>query len=374
MFAEELPSLFVYEVCDTPAAYEYVSDEDFYEQFSSGGGVQVGYFNLYYYQVKDVKTSGELETYKTANDAAVAGLSNGKLGKSAVATEGELRAGTATEKFISPSVNAEAVFFGLAKAAGVNETTLPYEDEYPEYSDDTKAAIKDLLGVANVLPDESAQADGTRILVKSGDIFRITPFSPESTDNRVTAVGAGSTNTEYPTAKATYNAIQSLQSDMIEDFIEMDGKKQDKPALWKHKTMDGHAMTTTTDIMEHLSAWEELWITVGFPGTSASNFLSGQLNPTIAVNEFDGTSSPSIIVAGLFNSSTCVYLSVHIRKEKTEDNRTIVFLETGYQQQWYNPLNGLQKVGVSGVGNPVYKVQISALNAVEGTTVDIYYR
>ena len=153
----EVPDLWISSIESISQAYTYTTDEAFTTALSTNGYVQVGYYKLSALETQKV----DLTNYVTNTDY----VESGKAGIIKLSS-------------------------GLGASNGyVYLTVYSYEN----YNNATNGLFIGKGTLENV----------------------ITGKNLETGDNKVTTISSSSTNTEYPSAKAVYDYIQSLDGDEV---------------------------------------------------------------------------------------------------------------------------------------------------------------
>ena len=156
----EVPDLWVSSVESTSSTYAYVDDATVINDLETNGYIQVGYYKLSMLETQKV----DLTNYVTNTDYASS------------STAGVIKVTT-------------------ANAAGVSSigTIYPSVLSYLQYT-----------------------SGGDWMFIGKGTLENvITGKNLETSNNKVTSISSSSTNTEYPSAKAVYDYIQSLNGDEV---------------------------------------------------------------------------------------------------------------------------------------------------------------
>ena len=153
----EVPDLWISSIESTSQAYTYTTDEAFTTALSTNGYVQVGYYKLSALETQKVDLTNYVKDtdYATSNKGGVVKTAN-----------------------------------GFAISSGT-----PYASSrtYNQYLNDAAGFFIGKSTLENV----------------------ITGKNLETGNNKVTTISSSSTNTEYPSAKAVYDYIQSLDGDEV---------------------------------------------------------------------------------------------------------------------------------------------------------------
>lgn len=157
----EVPDLWISGIESTSQTYTYTTDEAFTTELNTNGYVQVGYYKLSALETQ----KADLTNYVTFDD------------------------------------------YATAATAGVIITN-------PQYGVSTSSYTKNLTGAVRTYAQYQSGND-VAIICKGTLENVITGKNLETSNNKVTSISSSSTNTEYPSAKAVYDYIQSLNGDEV---------------------------------------------------------------------------------------------------------------------------------------------------------------
>ena len=129
------------------------------------GGIPASDLAETYVKPTDYATANTPGVVKASSNVTGIGINNEGYLFISPPTKSEIKAGTDTQHPVTPSKIKEATFYGLAQIAG-DTTQSESNNAVGTYTDDAKAAIRNMLGVSSA-SDVSAKADKTDTVLET---------------------------------------------------------------------------------------------------------------------------------------------------------------------------------------------------------------
>lgn len=168
-----------------------------------------------------------------ADKAEIAQIAAAEVDVPTVATTSQVKAGTDSEHFLAPSVQDNAVFYALAKAAGADMASS--SNPVGTYTNEAKKAIREMLGIPNfdseLIIDTTTTEDSAIVTINTDGnglpfelrafkLFVKLPASTTGTADYVTVIGTANTieNTNYTQTFPTFKMATATSSLMTYEF------------------------------------------------------------------------------------------------------------------------------------------------------------
>jgi hypothetical protein len=88
------------------------------------------------------------------------------------------------------------------------DAITPSDTELYFVTDDAGISSADVIAALGYTPYNSSNPAGYITGITSSDVTTALGYTPENANNKVTSISASSTDTQYPSAKCVYDAIQ----------------------------------------------------------------------------------------------------------------------------------------------------------------------